>query len=65
MYKESTKQRVGIYIRVSSQEQALEGVSIDAQTAALKAYAKSQGWEIAGVYTDLPALAAVPMTGRP
>lgn len=36
-------QKVAIYSRVSSQEQAVEGVSIEAQLAALKAYAKSQG----------------------
>ena len=44
------QQRVAIYSRVSSQEQATEGVSIEAQVAALRAYAKSQGWEIAGEY---------------
>jgi site-specific DNA recombinase len=47
-----TKQKVAIYARVSSQEQATEGVSIEAQVAALKAYAKSQGWEIADEYVD-------------
>jgi len=47
-----TKQKVAIYARVSSQEQAMEGVSIEAQVAALKAYAKSQGWEIADEYVD-------------
>jgi site-specific DNA recombinase len=45
-------QKVAIYARVSSQEQATEGVSIDAQIAALKAYAKSQGWEIIDEYID-------------
>ena len=38
------KQKVALYARVSSQEQATEGVSIEAQIAALKAYAKSQNW---------------------
>jgi site-specific DNA recombinase len=46
------QQRIGIYARVSSQEQAAEGVSIEAQIAALRAYAKSQGWEIADEYID-------------
>jgi len=46
------KQKVAIYARVSSQEQAVEGVSIEAQIAALKAYAKSQDWEIADQYID-------------
>jgi len=47
-----TKQRVAIYARVSSQEQATEGVSIEAQVAALKAYAKSQNWEVVDEYID-------------
>jgi site-specific DNA recombinase len=37
---------------VSSHEQAVEGVSIDAQLAALRAYAKIQGWEIVDEYID-------------
>jgi len=49
---DTKQQRVAIYARVSSQEQAIEGVSIEAQVAALKAYAKSQGWEIADEYID-------------
>ena len=47
-----TKQRVAVYARVSSQEQATEGVSIEAQIAALRAYARSQGWEVADEYVD-------------
>jgi len=47
-----TKQRVAIYARVSLQEQVTEGVSIEAQVAALKAYAKGQGWEIVDEYID-------------
>ena len=46
------QQKVAIYARVSTQEQAIEGVSIDAQVAALKAYAKSQSWEIYDEYID-------------
>jgi len=46
------KQRVAIYSRVSSQEQVTEGVSIEAQIAALKAYAKSQNWEVTDKYID-------------
>lgn len=44
--------KVAVYSRVSSQEQATEGVSIEAQAAALKAYAKSQKWEIFHEYID-------------
>lgn len=52
MTTDSKRQRVAIYVRVSSQEQAIEGVSIEAQIAALRAYAKSQRWEIADEYVD-------------
>jgi site-specific DNA recombinase len=48
----STQNRVALYARVSTQEQATEGVSIEAQLAALKAYAKSQDWEVADEYID-------------
>jgi len=44
--------KVAIYCRVSSQEQSAEGVSIEAQAAALKAYAKSQKWDIFNEYID-------------
>ncbi len=43
---------MAVYARVSTQEQAVEGVSIDAQVAALKANAKIQGWEIIDEYID-------------
>lgn len=35
---------VGIYVRVSTQEQATEGYSIDAQKERLLAFCQSQGW---------------------
>ena len=44
--------RTAIYIRVSTQEQALEGYSIQAQTERLQAYCKAKGWGIFHVYTD-------------
>ena len=47
-----SRKAVSIYARVSSQEQAVEGVSIEAQLSALRAYAKSQGWEILDEYID-------------
>ncbi len=53
MNKRDARQlRVAPYARVSSQEQVVEGVSIDAQIAALKANAKIQGWEIVDEYID-------------
>jgi site-specific DNA recombinase len=54
------KKRVAIYSRVSSQEQAVEGVSIEAQIGILKAYAESQGWEIADEYVETAGTAATP-----
>ena len=50
--KDNKQQRVANYTRVSTQEQAIEGVSIDAQIAALKAHAKIQKWEIFDDYID-------------
>lgn len=44
--------KVGIYIRVSTQEQANEGYSIDAQTDRLSNYCKSRDWSIYNIYTD-------------
>lgn len=49
---DTNRKGVAIYARVSCQEQATEGVSIDAQIAALRAYAKSQGWQIVDKYVD-------------
>jgi site-specific DNA recombinase len=52
MKDSNTKDMVALYVRVSSQEQAAEGVSIEAQLAALRTYARLQGWQIAGEYVD-------------
>jgi site-specific DNA recombinase len=52
MNKGDTRQKVAVYSRVSSQEQVVEGVSTEAQLAALRAYAKSQGWEVIDEYID-------------
>lgn len=43
---------VGIYIRVSTQEQALEGYSISAQREKLKAYCIAQDWTDFKFYVD-------------
>lgn len=43
---------VGIYIRVSTQEQAQEGYSIAAQTERLTAYCNAQGWTDYKFYID-------------
>ncbi|HLF17209.1 MAG TPA: recombinase family protein [Candidatus Thermoplasmatota archaeon] len=44
--------RVALYTRVSTEDQAREGFSLDAQLERLRLYAKAQGWEIAGEYVD-------------
>ena len=36
--------RVALYIRVSSQEQAIKGLSLEAQQEDLGDYAKERGW---------------------
>lgn len=43
---------VGIYIRVSTPEQAKEGYSVGEQTERLKAYCTAMGWEIYQTYVD-------------
>ncbi|MDQ0414185.1 recombinase family protein [Mesobacillus stamsii] len=43
---------VGIYIRVSTQEQVQEGYSISAQKERLKAYCIAQGWDDFKFYVD-------------
>lgn len=45
-------QSAAIYIRVSSQEQADEGYSIQAQTERLKAYCLARDWFVYDVYID-------------
>lgn len=44
--------RAALYVRVSTEDQATEGFSLDAQTKRLKAYCSVRGWEIADIYRD-------------
>ncbi|MBI0583753.1 MAG: recombinase family protein [Methanomassiliicoccus sp.] len=44
--------RAAIYIRVSTEEQADEGYSLEAQQERLVAYCEAQGWDVAGIYAD-------------
>ena len=44
--------KTGIYVRVSTEEQAQEGFSIRGQTEKLKAYALIKDWDIFEIYTD-------------
>lgn len=47
-----TKPLAAIYVRVSTQEQAQHGFSLDAQQESLENYAKALGYEILKVYRD-------------
>ena len=40
------------YIRVSTEEQAKEGISLDNQEAKIKAYCDSQDWELVKLFSD-------------
>lgn len=44
--------RVGIYTRVSTEEQAVGGVSLEAQRDYLESYAKFHGWNVIKIYED-------------
>lgn len=48
----TTQKRVFIYVRVSTQEQAKEGYSIDEQIKRLKKYCEAHDWIIVKIYTD-------------
>lgn len=57
--------RVFLYIRVSTEEQAIHGLSIEAQTAALEDWARSAGHKVVGLYTDAGISARKPASKRP
>ena len=44
--------KAAIYTRVSTEDQAKEGFSLDAQIEKLRSYCKARDWEIAGEYID-------------
>lgn len=44
--------RAAIYTRVSTEDQAKEGFSLDAQLDKLRSYCKARDWEIGGEYID-------------
>jgi site-specific recombinase for integration and excision len=44
--------RAALYIRVSTEEQAEEGYSLEAQQERLTAYCEAQGWDVVDVYAD-------------
>lgn len=44
--------RVALYVRVSGQEQAIKGLSLEAQQEDLQEYCRERGWIVVGVYID-------------
>ncbi len=58
------EKRVGVYIRVSTEEQAKEGVSLAAQEEALKNYCKSFNYQIYKIYRE-KGKSGKNITGRP
>jgi DNA invertase Pin-like site-specific DNA recombinase len=44
--------RAVIYTRVSTEDQAKEGFSLDAQKERLRSYCKAKGWEVVGEFID-------------
>ena len=60
----SAIKRCDIYIRVSTEEQHLNGLSLPAQRLALEEYAWKHGYEIVGIYADEWISARKSMTRR-
>lgn len=54
-----------LYLRVSTEEQAREGVSLDAQEARLVAYAAAHGLDVKVTYRDSGVSGSVPLGERP
>lgn len=52
LYQARNVLRCAIYIRVSTAEQRIDGWSLEAQEAGLRALAASKGWKVVGVYAD-------------
>ncbi|MBO4569197.1 MAG: recombinase family protein, partial [Candidatus Methanomethylophilaceae archaeon] len=44
--------RAAVYVRVSTEEQAAEGYSLEAQRSVLEDYCIAEGWDVHGVYED-------------
>ena len=57
--------RVFLYIRVSTEEQAIHGLSIEAQTAALEEWARANRHKVVGIYIDAGISARKPASKRP
>lgn len=57
--------RVALYIRVSTEEQAMHGISLAAQEDSLRRYAAERGYKIVDIYRDEGNSARKPVMKRP
>lgn len=57
--------RVALYIRVSTEEQAVHGISLIAQEDSLCRYARERGYKVVGIYRDEGNSARKPVMKRP
>lgn len=57
--------RAALYVRVSTEEQRVRGLSIEAQEAALKEWAKKNNYQVIGLYNDAGISARKKHTKRP
>jgi len=62
--KSADTQKAIIYCRVSTSEQAEEGVSLDAQESKLRAYCALRGLDVAAVVVDAGVSAGKPLDAR-
>jgi DNA invertase Pin-like site-specific DNA recombinase len=57
--------KVADYVRVSSEEQSREGISLDAQRARIVAYCAMRGLDLVELVEDPGVSAAKPLNARP
>lgn len=62
---ERTIMRIALYARVSTEEQAIHGLSIEAQSEALEEWAKQEHANVVGTYIDAGISARKPASKRP
>ena len=65
MNKQYTKQKAIGYIRVSSDEQAREGLSLDSQRKRIESYCQFKGFDLIAVYSDDGVSGYKPIDKRP
>lgn len=58
-------QLAAAYVRVSTEEQATHGVSLDAQMERVRAYAATKGLRLEMIYRDEGISAGIPLAARP